>query len=127
MLVRRPDGGYEGVLWNLCEDGEKTLEITLTVPMEHEAAVLMERVDERTCNPLRAWHVMGEPEDLNSEQLAFLRAAGQPSAEILKAEIQDGTATVRLTLDRNALMRIRILPAERRSGAGYDYSYYCED
>ena len=127
VLMRREDGGYEGVLWNLCEDGEKELEITVTVPMQDEAAVLAERVDERTCNPLRAWHMMGEPEDLSSEQLAFLRAAGQPAAEMPEAEMKDGAAVVHLTLNRNALVHLRILPTERRSDEGYDYSYYCEE
>ena len=71
--------------------------------------------------------MMGEPEDLSSEQLAFLRAAGQPAAEMPEAERKDGAAVVHLTLNRNALVHLRILPTERRSDEGYDYSYYCEE
>ncbi|MBO4367640.1 MAG: xylan 1,4-beta-xylosidase [Clostridia bacterium] len=124
VLVRREDGGYEGVLWNLCEDGERKLEITLSVPME-AASALAERVDEKTCNPLRAWHEMGEPADLDPEQLAFLRAAGQPAAETLSAEVRDGIAVIRLELEKNALVHLRVLPVKRQRDEGYDYSYYC--
>ena len=70
---------------------------------------------------------MGEPADLSPEQLAFLRAAGQPAAETLEAEEKNGTVTVRLTLEKNALARLRILPAPRQTDAGYDYNYYCEE
>ena len=127
VLTRRADGGYEGVLWNLCEEEAHSLHVTLTVPARESVAVLIERVDEKTCNPLRAWHRMGEPADLSPEQLAFLRAAGQPAAETLEAEEKNGTVTVRLTLEKNALARLRILPAPRQTDAGYDYNYYCEE
>ena len=82
---------------------------------------LIRRVDEDTCNPLRAWHRMGEPDNLNAEQLAFLRAAGQPAVETQAAP--DGN--VRLTLKKNAVLSLRALPAEPVSDDGYDYSYYC--
>ena len=116
VVVRRPDGGYEAVLWNLGEDAE----LTLSLPVRN-AVALIRRVDEDTCNPLRAWHRMGEPDNLNAEQLAFLRAAGQPAVETQAAP--DGN--VRLTLKKNAVLSLRVLPAEPVSDDGYDYSYYC--
>ena len=118
VIVRRADGGYEAVLWNL---GEET-EIELSLPVER-AAVLIERVDDVTCNPLRAWHLMGEPEHLSAEQLAFLRASGRPAHETARA---DG-GKIALTLRKNAVLRLRVLPVRDRAEAGYDYSYYCEE
>ena len=110
VAVRRPDGGYELVLWNLGEDTE--LEITVPCP----GVALLERVGD----PLTAWHRMGEPESLTKEQLAFLRAAGQPIPETLDAP----EGTVKLTLKKYDVARLRVLPATKTEEFGYDYNYY---
>ena len=117
VLLRRPDGGYEGVLWNL--EAEKELEIAL--PLQN-AAALVERVDDETCDPLTAWHRMGQPADLTAEQLAFLQAAAQPQVHVLPAP----EGRVRLTLRHNAVVRLRVLPAPMTAEDGYDYGYYQE-
>ena len=117
VVMLRPDGGYEAVLWNLGED----MEMEISLPLRG-AVALIERVDAETCNPLQAWHRMGEPESLNAEQLAFLRAAGMPAAGTQTAE--DGRVTV--SLARNAVARLRMLPACGEPDEGYDYSYYCK-
>ena len=118
VIVRRADGGYEAVLWNLGEE----IEIEISLPIS-DAAALVQRVDEQRCNPLRAWHLLGEPADLSDEQLIFLRAAGQPAVETLPAP--DGR--VSLTLGRNAVIGLRVLPADKQEDFGYDYSYYCKE
>ena len=94
--------------------------MALSLPLPGEAAALIERVDESCCNPLQAWHRMGEPADLTEEQLAFLRAASQPARET--QPVQDGQ--LRLTLGKNAVVRLRVLPVERCAENGYDYDYY---
>lgn len=126
VIVRRDDGGYEAVLWNLCEEGKKeAVTLDLTLPLEGDAAVLADWVDEETCNPLACWHRMGEPADLTEEQLSFLRAAGQPARRVLPAEKKDAGCRVSLTLEPNALVRLRVLPVTRTEDPGYDYSWYC--
>ena len=70
---------------------------------------------------------MGEPADLNPEQLSFLRAAGMPRQEAIAADCFEGAVRVHLTLKENAVMRLRILPAERHTDDGYNYSYYCKE
>ncbi len=124
VIVRRgQDGGYEAVLWNL-EDAEKRVEICL--PLTGDAAVIAEWVDEEHGNPLKAWHLLGEPADLNEEQLSFLRAAGKPGETVLAPEKEKGGQKVTVTLKKNAVMRLRMVPVEKRPDYGYDYSYYCE-
>ena len=120
VAVKRPDGGYEAVLWNL---EKETAEIELALPLEGEAAALVETVDEESCNPLRCWHRMGEPAHLNGEQLAFLRAAGQPARQAIPAE----NGVIRLEVKKNAVLRVRVLPVRKTEDAGYDYGYYCEE
>ncbi|MBR6966820.1 MAG: xylan 1,4-beta-xylosidase [Clostridia bacterium] len=126
VVVHRPDGGYEAVLWNLCEDEKESVDLSLTFPVECDSVALLELVDGESCNPLACWHAMGEPADLTEEQLAFLRAAGQPARKALVPENKKEGTAVSLTLAPNALARLRLLPVTRSSDPGYDYNWYAE-
>ena len=86
---------------------------------------MIDLVDEENCNPLACWHRMGEPADLTGEQLAFLRAAGQPARKVLTPERCADGAKITLTLAPNALVRLRVVPVTKSSDPGYDYSWYC--
>ena len=123
VIVKRGDGGYEAVLWNLCQNEKEAVDLTLSFPIAGDAAALVERVDEDACNPLACWHRMGEPADLTQEQLSFLRASGQPACETRTAE----NGKVSLTLAPNAVARLRVLPVEKTADPGYDYSWYCQE
>ena len=126
VITRREDGGWEAVLWNLCgEDRAEDLELSLTLPMAGDCAAMIDLVDEENCNPLACWHRMGEPADLTGEQLAFLRAAGQPARKVLTPERCADGAKITLTLAPNALVRLRVVPVTKSSDPGYDYSWYC--
>ena len=123
VIVKRQDGGYEAVLWNLCQNEKEAVDLALSFPIAGDAVALVERVDEQSCNPLACWHRMGEPADLTREQLDFLRAAGQPANETLTVE----NGKVSLALAPNAVVRLRVLPLEKTTDPGYDYSWYCEE
>ena len=127
VIVRRDDGGYEAVLWNLCGEKKEDVELFLSFPVETDSAALVDLVDEETCNPLACWHRMGEPADLTAEQAAFLRAAGQPAREVKEAVQNEKGAGVTLTLAPNALVRMRVVPVKKVSDRGYDYNWYCEN
>ena len=128
VIVRREDGGYEAVLWNLSgEDEAEKLELSLALPMKGDSAALIELVDEESCNPLACWHRMGEPADLTEEQLAFLRAAGQPARKVMTPEQEGESARIMLALTPNAVVRLRVIPVEQCSDPGYDYSWYCKE
>ena len=120
VVTRRPDGGYEAVLWNLCQQADELLTVELKLPAGGPQAVWIDRVDEDCCNPLRVWHEMGEPASLTDEQLAFLRAAGQPARE--SRQIRDGV--LKVTLAPNAVVRARVLPVKQETDPGYDFGYY---
>ncbi len=122
LILKRPDGGWEAVLWNL--DGEEK-RFDLRFPLPGRAAALLEKVDESCCNPLKCWHDLGEPSDLNEEQIAFLRGAGQPARETMIPAEKDGVQHLSVTLTPNAVVRLKVLPAEEQRDMGYDYSYYC--
>ena len=124
VIVKRPEGGYEAVCWNL--EGEDVI-LDMVLPLPGDAAALVERVDEDCCNPLKCWHLLGEPADLTPEQTEFLRAAGKPRAEVIAPEPVAGGQRVRLRLGKNAVLRMKLLPRMNGSDFGYDYSYYCEE
>ncbi len=117
VIVRRADGGYDAVLWNL----EEERETDLTLPLPGEWTALTETVDEEGCNPLRAWHLMGEPAFPTQEQLEFLRAAAQPQREI--RPVRDGRISI--VLKKNAVVRLRVMPAPKETDEGYEYEWYC--
>lgn len=124
LILKTADGGFDAVLWNL--DGEEK-RFDLTLPLSGRAAAMVERVDENCCNPLKCWHDMGEPADLTEAQLAFLRGAAQPARETLTPEDAEGGKRLSLTLGKNAVVHVRIVPVgEETSDFGYDYSYYCK-
>ena len=97
----------------------------LTLPLSGRAIAMVERVDEACCNPLKCWHDMGEPADLSKEQLEFLRGAGRPAHRVLKTEKKNAGTGVSLTLNPNAVARLRLLPKTGTSDPGYDYTWYC--
>ncbi|MBQ8556471.1 MAG: xylan 1,4-beta-xylosidase [Clostridia bacterium] len=120
VIVRKEDGSYEGVAWNLCREGREQVKITLSLPMAGKGVLTTETVDEVVCNPLKAWHDMGEPASLTDAQLRFLRQASQPLCET--AEIADGKAAI--TLCENAVVRFTVKSVSGEPDYGYDYEWY---
>ena len=113
------------MLWNLPGENKEPLNLSFSFPLEGDTTAMLELVDEETCNPLACWHAMGEPADLNREQLEFLRGAGQPARRVLQTEKKNAGIGVSLTLEPSAVARLKLLPIEKSSDPGYDYSWYC--
>ncbi len=125
VLLRREDGGYEGVAWNLCREKREEVTLHLTVPASGPQVLATETVDEITCNPLKCWHEMGEPASLTERQLRFLRQAGTPACQTAPLSAEDGLARVSITLRENAVVRLCIESAAAKTpDAGYDYTWY---
>ena len=124
VLLRREDGSYEGVAWNLCREARRSVRLNLCVPGEGEYALLTRTVDEATANPLKAWHDMGQPASLTRAQLSFLRQAGQPLCQSDAVQADDGEARFALTLRENAVVHVLLTPVRRVPDEGYDYTWY---
>jgi len=123
VIVKNPDGTYEGVLWNLCRDGAKPLEIDVELPQAGRRTLLSRTVDEEGCNPLRVWHEMGEPGSLTRDQLAFLREAAQPRCASQVLEAGEGA---RFVLGPNAVVHFTLSDYAPQAEYGYDYAWYRE-
>ena len=123
VVMKKSDGSYEGVAWNVCKDERGTVELALHLPLKGKCVLTTETVDEDCCNPLKAWHDMGEPACLTQAQLRFLRQAGQPLCTAQQTE--DGN--IRLILGENALVRFIVKVLVPEQDDGYEYNWYIEN
>lgn len=126
VIVKRDDGIYEGVLWNLCREKREAVEVTISLPAGETMALLIQRVDEVCCNPLKAWHDMGEPASLDNAQLRFLRQAAQPQCESDVVSSDGKAAAFTTTLRENAVLHFTLSPRRCETEYGYDYQWYCQ-
>ena len=123
IILRKADGSYEGVCWNVCQAERDEVQLKMELPLKGKYVLMKEIVDETTCNPLKAWHDMGEPASLTDGQLRFLRQAGQPLCET--CQIEDGN--IHLTLKENAVIRFVAHPVREVKDFGYDYNWYIQN
>ena len=126
VIMRRKDGSYEGIVWNLCREERKSLDMSISLPAQGEMTLATRTVDESCCNPLKCWHDMGEPASLTKTQLQFLRQSAQPlcATEIVSA--QDGNAQLNMTLGLNAVVHFTLSPRKMESEYGHNYQWYLE-
>ena len=119
VLLKREDGSYEGVLWNLCREGREAITLTLDLPTEGQQTLMTRTVDEECCNPYKCWHEMGEPASLTQQQLLFLRQAAQPA---VSTRIVEGA--FEMTLGANAVIHFTLSPYQLSPDHGHDYEWY---
>lgn len=125
VVVQREDGSYYCVCWNLCMEGEnseKELDIEFPASVDKEYCVVERLVDEEVCNPLKAWHDMGEPSGLSEGQKNLLKECAKPFVRTWKADRgNDGYIHVRVQLRRNAVAALEVIPVIPHSDRGYSY------
>lgn len=122
LILVQADGRYEGVAWNIAQQDRTAVTLHVRLPMEGHCALITERVDEQVCNPLKAWHDMGEPASLTARQLGLLRQSAVPLMETQPLDEADFS----LALAENAVMRFRVEAVRGTSDSGYDYGWYVE-
>ena len=95
----------------------KELPLNITLPMATKENVLITQlVDEEVCNPLKAWHDMGEPANPSQDELEILRASAQPLVKTERCKNK-----VSLTLKENAVCYFELKAAPIKSDRGYTY------
>lgn len=120
VAVKTPDG-YKGIIWNSSNTrkGEK-LDITLTFPADGEVCLITKTVDEKTCNPLKVWHDMGEPRSLNPTQKELLKAHAYPFVES-EHYVADKNITLKFEVEEFGVKYFAITQASIDSDRGFDY------
>jgi len=121
VIMRRADGSYEGVAWNICREERDELALAIKLSLPARAVMMTETVDEIVCNPLKCWHDMGEPASLSAAQLRFLQQAGKP---LCQTELLENASEIQLKLRENAVVHFVIDESPADSDFAYDYEWY---
>jgi xylan 1,4-beta-xylosidase len=115
LFTARKDGHIVGVIWNPNDSRGETQERSWRVELpddgkRYAARVLL--VDETNANPYRTWELLGRERNPSREQVALLRESARPSCSYIVPETKDGRTALPLTLAKNAVMLIDLIPAE---------------
>lgn len=156
MLMKLDNGSYRGVAWNIVEhtgnmpaedhadqntennaekDADKEAKkaakkavrkLRFSLPASGGYCLLTKTVDEKTCNPLKVWHDLGEPAYLSEELRKLLVEAAKPLVQTKRKEAEDGQLSVKLTLEKNAVVYFEVQPGEVTPDRGYAYDRLTE-
>ena len=127
VIVRQQDGSYRGVVWNCSRERTgRELELSFALPGENQPYVLLTKtVDEKTCNPLKLWHDLGEPKHLMSEQKQLLREAARPFVASTRvapeATAQGEMLNVQLSVKEHGVIYFELKPVCDGGDRGYCY------
>lgn len=123
VVMQLADGSYRGVIWYMTMQRKGT-EQTFTYHFDaadKEYCLLEKWVDEEDCNPLKVWHDMGEPANLNKEQEDILKNAAQPRVKSVRMKPVNGKIQFTLTLAENAVVYFELKKVEPTPDRGYSY------
>lgn len=82
----------------------------VTVEMEHvPRKVILQRIDEDHCNPLKIWEEMGRPEGLNAGEVTQIKEKSCMAEEEMAFEFEDGNVYFEAELAVNDVYFIRIV------------------
>ena len=125
VIIRTADGEFRGVTWNNTRKragNTLDLEICLeTVPGEY--FIEYERVDEKTCNPLKVWHDMGEPANPSRAQTRQLQMAAYPAVSSERQRVDAGGLKLTIPMEEHAVVYFSAKPAPLTPDRGYDYNH----
>lgn len=114
ILTKSEEGNLRGIAWNL----DEPVTLRLTAEVENGSyCLLIKTVDEEACNPLKAWLDMGSPAYPSKRQLEILKDCARPRLTTERLEVRDGTATMDILLNANALCYFeleRVIPETDR-------------
>ncbi|MCI5953803.1 MAG: family 43 glycosylhydrolase [Lachnospiraceae bacterium] len=116
------DGTYRGVVWNMTNN-RRGYDFTLTLEMAEngEGCLLTKTVDEKHCNPLKAWHDLGEPANLTKEENELLRTTAVPYTRTARVIPQNGRTESTFTVAENAVVYFEWKPGRVKPDRGYSY------
>lgn len=111
-VVVRTESGYAGVIWNK----DKAPFVKAFSLAKGDYTLVTKTVDEECCNPLKAWHDLGEPASLTKEQLSIIKESASP---LTKTAIIDEQFEIKA--DRNAVVYFELTNRKFTPDRGYDY------
>jgi xylan 1,4-beta-xylosidase len=124
IVIKCKDGSYRGVTWNSCVAGEGASSATryeFPVADNAEQCLIIKRVDEECCNPLKIWHDLGEPAQPSLEELKLIQAGASPRIETRRIAPAGGKALITISLNKDAVAYFELRAAKAHADRGYSY------
>ena len=128
VIMRKTGGGWCGIAWNFGMDGgNEELELKLSLDAaDGEYSFVMHTADPVTCNPLKAWHDIGEPKTPTEMQLDIIKGAAQPFVSTERLSAHEGRLEKKIPVRDCGVVYFELTPSELISDRGYDYSRVTE-
>lgn len=122
VVMQEKDGSIRGIAWNMTNNRMGYhYELELELPGAAEGFFLTKTVDEKKCNPLKAWHDMGEPANLSKDEIKLLQEAAQPFTQTAHLIPQNGKTIAKITVEENGVVYFEWKPVKIKSDRGYSY------
>ena len=123
VIMKTEDGAYRGICWNMTlQRSGRSVELDFTFDADTKNYFLLtKQVDEKGTNPLKVWHDLGEPANLNKEQTALLQMAAQPRVNTELKYASYGKLDVSFVLEENAVVYFELAPRKETVDLGYSY------
>lgn len=126
VIVEGEDGVIRGVMWNHGQKRTgKVIDFTCDIDVcgkDGDYLIITKTVDEKTCNPLKMWHDMGEPASLTESQKELLREAAMPFVESCTKATDNGVLTINKIIDEFGVIYFEASKVTAVSDRGYSYS-----
>lgn len=85
-------------------------ETKVTIEVEDKPKeVILQRIDENHCNPLKLWENMGSPKDMTPVQVNDILSKSMVQDEVMKFDYKDGKVTLKADLGVNDVYFIRVI------------------
>ncbi|MDT6981443.1 GH39 family glycosyl hydrolase [Levilactobacillus zymae] len=117
VITQDARGTLHGVAFNY-GDTDRAMTLQLPETLTGQCYLLQQRLDDDHANPLKTWHVLGEPQSLDERQIELLRDAAVP--ETVTTTLSD-QRTVELHVAPNAVTYFEIGQQAQAHDRGYDY------
>ena len=122
VILRREDGSCQGVVWNH-QSGREALCLDITLPaLDGDYTLVQKTVDESCCNPLKAWHDLGEPACPDAGQIRLLRESARPLVTTGQLSAREGHIDLQLVAGRYGVIWFSLTKRNFTGDRGYDYN-----
>jgi len=125
VLLRKEDGSYCGVAWNAGRTRTgREIELGFCLPVQEgqDYVLVTQTVDEKTCNPLKLWHDLGEPSSLSRKQKELLKESARPFISSSPVQSEGNKVRIDLNIQENGVVYFELQPVVVKSDRGYDYN-----
>lgn len=130
LFTRREDDHLVGVLWNPNDAKRHSQQVDYRIELPGDAAYTARTllIDEVNANPYRAWEMLGRERNPSRAQVELLREASKPGCHYRDPAKKDGTQCLDVTLEKNAVMLVELIPVEDHAGEYYelDQNFYAD-